>query len=314
MENTTQNRYIYAVTRHLPKEMRPTVEAELSAQLAQKPEAGLEEIIKEVGRPEDVALKYLGSERTSFISGVYYLMYKRVLMTVLPIVAAVLIVLAALGFLVLDVPTLPGLTHLGEFGAVTAAIGAIADIIGHLFFVFGIITIVFAVMDYKKVDLYSESTELPGLPAKEAKVSIFWSIFSIAFSVSATVVLLGFPQIIRGIFPGTGWILFFDVDVLRGLWLPIIAWTVIEIITEVFALLERTYTKRLAAVYIVGGVFQIFFAVTVFGNAAIINPEIVSLLHYHSPIAIDPNLPILAVVLCVIIFEALDAVWTAYKK
>jgi len=105
------------------------------------------------------------------------------------------------------------------------------------------------------------------------KFSILEPIKGIAFAVIATVIFLGFPQVITYVFQGETYVRFiptFDVDVIRGLWLPVILWCLIRIGIEIAGLIERRYTKRLATITIIGNVLA-----TICGLIIFINPRIV---------------------------------------
>jgi len=286
-------------------------------------EQDIKNVLAELGTPEELALKYCGSEHKALISGTYFLVYKRVLSVVLPIVAAVLAILTPLGFFI-------G----GESAQTSIIIGAIdislplmmiATNIGALIQTFAAITIIFAVMEYKKVNLQgSDFYDLPEIPEARLKISPFWPIFGIVLSISLTALFLGFPQII-GASINFNWIPAFDTQIVRGLWLPILLWAILEIGVEIVKLIEGRYTMRLAVVAVISGILSAVCAVAIFGNNEIMNLQFfVQMEHYHmyfealgglfDNIIMRPNLVIMCIMLAIIFFETLDVVVKAFQS
>ena len=340
MENNLKNRYIYAVTRHLPAKIATDVEQELDSLITemvdertgdiprpigqqyppttQAPsEQVMKDVLAELGSPDELALKYYGGERKALISGVYYLMYKRVLRIALPILAVVLAVLTTINVvlgdeysrsLVLGFLNMTFTVHIVEIIVVT---------IGGVVQAFAAITIIFAVMDYMKVDLKDgDFFDLPQIPESRLKISPLGPIGNIVLSVSLTALLLGFPQVIR-LYQDFTWIPIFDTAAMRGLWLPILLWCVVEIGIEIYKLIEGQYTIRLSMVTIVTSALQVIFAIAVFGSSSILSTEFVSLMEglgvsywpniFYTVIA-RPNMVLLAIVLVALAIEVIDVV------
>ena len=162
------------------------------------------------------------------------------------------------------------------------------------------------------------------IPESKMKISPYEPIFGIILSISLTILFLGFPQVLRISWESI-WIPVFDTGVVRGLWLPILLWAILEIAAEVMKLVERQYTMRLASVIVIISVLQVVFAVVVFGNSNILNPEFIS--HMESintnsgaigsifnAMIMRPNLVIMAVLLIVLFFETLDVVVKAFRS
>ncbi len=95
MQNKYIKRYIYAVTYHLPAKIREDVEKELDGLIFdmlerrcgdnEPSEADVKAVLSELGTPEQLASKYNGDDSLSLISGMYFLVYKRVLSIVIPL-------------------------------------------------------------------------------------------------------------------------------------------------------------------------------------------------------------------------------------
>jgi len=335
MENNLKNRYIYAVTRHLPTKIQADVEKELESLITEMAEERsgnnipseqtIKDVLADLGSPEEMALKYYGSERTALISGIYFLMYKRVLLIVLPIVAAVLACLTIINFVVGDEPTVYIPIIIGNVNIVGLSFVSqlIASVVGGLVQAFAVITGIFAVLDYMKVDLKGDdSTDLPEVPEARLKISPFWPIFEISLSVSLTALFLVFPHVMS-IRLESEWITVFNIPVIRGLWFPFMIWAVLEIISEIVKLVDGRYTMRLAVVSIITGILCAVCAIVVFGNDAIINPAIINLLGEVGYgfealggifITARPNIVIMTISLIVIFFETLDDVVKAFQS
>lgn len=337
MENSTKDRYIYAVVRHLPTKMKKDVEMELDSLITemlnerQGDETNIQDVLKELGRPEELALKYYGSERKALISGVYYLMYKRVLNLVLPIVAIALAIITTIGLLVGDYHALiPNLFVFGgafEFTAINFVSQVIGATVGAVVQAFAIITVVFAVMEHFNVDLKEGGIveNLPEIPEEKHTISPIWPFVGIIVSITLTALFLGFPQIAGILFEGE-WIPALNIGVVRGMWFPIIAWAVFEIIVELVKMVEGRYTMRLAGVSVICGILCAVCAVAVFGRVDIVSPDFLYAVESMATNPIFDGIPdfvptvisrpqniILSVMLVVIAIETIDIVVTAFQ-
>ena len=291
MGNNLKERYIYAVTRHLPVKAQADVAKELDGLISEMleerqanrlpSENDIKDVLAELGEPEELALKYCGDRRTALISGTYFLMYKHVLRIVLPIVVAAIIGLGIIGQIL-------GMGNLGTgdlnvlFFSMTVGAGSILQIFTNAIsagvHAFAVITIIFAVLDYKKADWRDGGdmlSTLPEIPDEKMKTSPGESIIGIIMSIAVVVVLLGYPHIIAARVDGA-WLPVADIAALRGLWLPIILWAIFGIGAEIVQLLEGRYTMRLAMVTLVSNSVIAICAIVIFGSGNIINPEFVS--------------------------------------
>ena len=282
MKHELIDRYIYAVTRHLPPKLRADVEKELASLIADMLEARCGEVLPtekdirvvltELGAPEELAAKYSGDEGKALISGSYFLIYKLVLKIVLPI-AAVGIAFAGVLSLFAEGPQtqnpymLIGKTIAGMFGG---AIGGTLQ-------AFAIITFIFAVFEWKKVRLGNGDflASLPQVPKPNLRIKPYEPVIGMAWSVLAAVVFLGFPQVAGAWLEGAGWIPVFDTQVLRSFWLPIVLWAVLGIAKEIVKLIDGSYTPRVAIVTTGANLLIAAGAVMVFRQSQIMNPAFV---------------------------------------
>jgi hypothetical protein len=263
-------------------------------------------------------------EQKALISGVYFIMYKRVLRTVLPIVAVVLSVLSTIGFLISsDEPSFHLVIGFTVATYVAHIVGIIATTIGGVIQAFAIITIIFAILEYKKVNLNENGIEaLPEVSESKSTISASDAGFGIVFSIAITTLLLGFPQIISGRFDGE-WVPIFDVQVIRSLWFPILLWAVIEIVMEIMKLVEGRYTMRLAAIALVTAFLQVVCIIAVFGDGSIVNPDFMYHINnmgypfeFEAAFGIiniaQPRVIAMAVMFIILFFETLDVVVKAF--
>jgi len=275
VKNDLKERYIYAVTRHLPTRQQADVARELGGLINEMLDersgnspADIKDVLEELGPPEELALKYCGEQRTSLISGAYYLMYMQVLRTVLPIVAGIAALISLVSYIIDSVA--------GGFSFPNIFAGGFA-VFGSVFQTFAIITIIFAIMEHfkTKINVVNMLDSLPDIPEGKARISIGETVFDIVFTIAWVVVLLGFPQLFSARADGQ-WIPVFDLDTLRGLWLPIVLWAAFSVMAELVKLIEGRYTMRLAMVTLVANVIIAMGAIAIFGNSNLVNPDFIT--------------------------------------
>lgn len=285
MNNELIKRYIYAVTCNLSEKTRPEVEKELENMIAELLEArcgdaeptedDIRAVLTELGSPEELAVKYSGDENKALISGIYLLWFKKIIKIVLPIAAA------ATAFAILlsgftgwhpadEMYGTPGLADLIVDAVVSAASAAIQ--------VFMYVLIIFIILEHKKVNFRGEDflNKLPPVPVKQAQIKIHDPIINILWHIAAAVLLLGFPNLIGAYADGTGWIPAFDANYIRTFGYLVLLWMAFGIAREIFKLIERRYSKKLALVTIVANVLTGITAMLFFSSSRIMNPEFVT--------------------------------------
>ena len=149
-------------------------------------------------------------------------------------------------------------------------------------------------------------------PKKDQKFSFIEPIVGIIFAVVCTVIFLWFSQIITVVFVGGRLIPTFDADVISSLWLPVILWGLLHITVDVFYLVERRYTKRLALIAVIGKVLTLICACIIFIPYRIVFWEYIDFINtYYANIAewfgnilIRPNLIILFVLIIIAVLES----------
>ena len=122
-------------------------------------------------------------------------------------------------------------------------------------------------------DRNTENEPIP--PRAKAEIHVWESIFSIGGCVLFAAWALGlwhwFDRV--GITNYHEWMSVLDIAVMRSQWLSVVFATGLCICGEIFAIIERRYTPRLAAaIAVVNSIAGLFF-VSIFGRGDVINPE-----------------------------------------
>ena len=167
-----------------------------------------------------------------------------------------------------------------------------------------------------------EVSKSPQTAEKKMKFSYFEPVAGIIFAIVATVIFLGFPQIIAVVFVSGPLIPTFDSEVIRSLWIPIILWMVFRIFVEVFYLVERRYTKRLAIVTMIGNTLAFICTLIIFIPYKIVNVEYIDWIHtYFANIAVwfgeilaKPNIVIIVIMLVGLILDSITVIRKGFKK
>ena len=276
-------RYIYAVTRGLAPTIRPDVEKELDGLIADMldqrsaesapAEADIRAVLAELGDPDELAAKYNADGQGALISGRHFVVYRRLLRIVLPIGAAASALAAMVSFIQDSTAAAPS-----DWSVSSAVSQVVAAAVGGAIEAFAVITIVFALIERRQTGASGRDflANLPSVPTAAARIKPSGPIISMMLWIVLAIVFLGFPQIIGAWGDGTGYIPVFTTAVLRGLWLPIIAWAVLGIAKDAVRLLEEAYTVRVALVTLVANVLIVGCTAVVFLHPGIMNPDFIA--------------------------------------
>ena len=287
MNNDLIKRYIYAVISYFPAKEQPDVEKEIENMIAEMLEArcgdspqkdeDIRAVLTELGRPEELAVKYIGEENKALLSGIYFLWFKKVVKIVTPIAAA------AVGFAILlsSIIEWQPSQAVYEFIPVLAAeiiSGAFSAAIQTVFWV----GIIFVIFEHRKVPFDNSDylgsdflTKLRPVPSKQAQIKLHEPIIDIFWNISAAVLFLGFPHLIGGYWENTGWIPAFNETYIRKYWFLVILWVACGIGQEIIKMLERRYSKRVAVATVISNVVSGVAVTIFFANDRIMNPNFV---------------------------------------
>ena len=288
--NEMIERYVYDVTRRLPKAQRDDIDQELRTLIedmlsgrtggASPSKEDVEAVLIELGRPRELAAKYRGTKR-HLIGPEYFDTYWLI----------VRIVMAATTFgitvaLVVGLVMTPPVNAWETIGTYFAAVimGAVQA--------FAWVTLAFALIErfVKKSEIKKIGSEmkgewkpldLPEVPKAKARIRPGEPIAGIVFSVIVIVLLNLFYDKI-GIYiltETTTMVPIFNIDVFRSM-LPLIDIILaLSIVKEVFRLISGKHTLKLAAGVTLVNVAIITLTITVFLPPAIWNGDMITSLN-----------------------------------
>jgi len=172
----------------------------------------------------------------------------------------------------------------------------------------------------------AELSETPREPKKKIKFSYFEPVVGILIALVASIIFYFFPQIIAIVFVSGPVIPTFDINVINGpdsnLWIPILLWAVLRIGVEIVYLIERSYTKRLAIITMIGNTLAFICTLYVFLPFTIMNPEHVEWVrtHYSSisvwfgEILARANLVVIAIMLISLLLDSITVIKKGFKS
>lgn len=205
MEKDLIEKYLYDVVRRLPEKQREDIEQELRSLIEDMIEARMEEngenreecvreVLNELGNPAKLARSYRG-ENAYLIGGEYYDSYCFVLKLVLVCAGVGILISALISSIVQIVQAQMPMEKIW-----LENIASIGNIPMVLIQIFGIITLIYAVMERKRVKMASVETawtleKLPEIPYKKAVISRGDSVVELVFNVLFFVLFLFAPQL-----------------------------------------------------------------------------------------------------------------------
>ena len=220
-DNDLIERYLYAITRHLPSAQRSDVAEELRTLISDMldercgslpPTAkDVRVVLTELGTPGEMVRKYTSGEGECLIGQPYYAQYLYVLKIVLACVAGGMLVAGALS-----------LATGAEGSLLGGVLEGIGSLIGALLFAFAIVTLLFAFFSRRGIEVETMGSldDLPPVPRETRSSTRGDAVAGIVSSIVGAVVFLLFPDV----------------------------WTFVCVAGESFKLVEGRYTKRVLAV------------------------------------------------------------------
>lgn len=239
-------RYIYAVTRRMPKKMKKDVALELQTLIYDMLEERCKEmtptekdvkvVLTELGTPEELYEQYDNDSKKCLIGQPYYSTYKFVIKIVLICTALGMTIASLLGAGV-------AVEHIRWYEVLLDWMAALGSA---FIFAFAFVTGLFAFFYHKEIpiDTYTGLESLPPVPTKKEGISKAECVGGIVLSVLFVVIFLVCPQIICGITKDGRMIPVFDTAVVRSTWFVIILFGIIGVVMEVIKLMDRKYTRR----------------------------------------------------------------------
>ncbi len=265
--NELISRYVYAVTRLLPKKSREEVGKEIEGNIYEMLEARCGEItpteqdirvvLAELGTPAQLAQKYDTDSVGHLIGGEYYFKYKIVLKIVL-IAAVIGSALAFVMGMIFD-------RDQSVFEYVTEWLFSAAP--GMIMSAFAVITFVFAILERRKVNIDDKLDNLPSIPEKQEKIKTADCIVDICFAIFFTVLILLFGDVVPIIanISEEGMdiksIPLFNVEAAQAAWIPLILWTVMTVTRNIIRIVEG---RRNMTVFVTGLVTSVVSVICAF--------------------------------------------------
>lgn len=236
-------RYVYAVTKRLPRKQREDVAQELRGlvddMLAERcggvtpSEKDVRVVLTELGTPQELYAKYDENAEKCLIGQPYYSTYKFVLKIVL-ISAAVGMTFSSWILQMLEPQ--PWIGMLGNWFTM---------VYNSLLAAFAIVTLLFAFFYHKGIRITEPFNfdDLPPVPKKSQEISKWESIAGIVFCMIFVVLFLFTPQVFSVILEGVV-ICLFEIETVKQTWFIIVAFAACGIIRESVQLMEGRYNKK----------------------------------------------------------------------
>lgn len=274
MKHDLIERYIYAVTKQLPKKQREDVAQELRGLIDDMlnercgeitpTEKDIRIVLTELGTPQELSAQYDEDAKKCLIGHPYYSTYKFVLKIVL-FAAAVGITIANLMLQLVEPQE--------WFSAIT---GWLEMLYNTLLATFAIVTLLFAFFYRKGVQITEPFNfdKLPSVPKRTKELSKRECIAGMVFIVIFVVVFLAVPQIMGFHIDRNGLrIPMFSVSALRETWYIIILFAICGMIRESVKLLEGRYNKPVLIVATVTNAISAILSIWWLTGFNLIHPE-----------------------------------------
>jgi hypothetical protein len=318
------DRYIYAVTKRLPEDMRNSVTEELKANIMDMlPENAkdeeIEKVLYELGHPRTLANNYRGKERY-LISPLYFDDYINVLKIV-----GIIVLIVTLVFGTIDASlNYEATTILGAIAEITAKI--IAAVISGLFTAFAWVTIIFAIIDYhtkttEKTDW--KLVDLPDLPKENsAKISrtgtIIEMILGVTFSVIFISILLNYLDVIAIYENGVIVTHIFNTDVAQSFIPFFIVSLIVLVVVSLAKLYYKSWNVHLAIMYTAYQILSVVILILFVNHSMLIQPQVFEVIssyleHTTAEVITGFNKGMIAFSVVITILVTIDLISIWYK-
>lgn len=334
MKNDLIERYIYAVTKRLPKKMQEDVSQELRTLIDDMllercgeitpDEKDIRIVLTELGTPNELYEKYSPETDKCLIGSPYYSTYKYVLKIVM--------LCAGLGLLLSTLLS----TFIDFFEAGTSnATDFFVSFFKELFITvpsglvwgFAFVTILFAIFYHKGVKLDSDNLDnLPPVPKAKQNISKAECIVGIVFSTVFLCIFLFAPQILCVITTNDAGITtvtsIFNADVIQSLWYFVVLFSFAGIVREIIKLIESRYNKKVMITTIAVNCISAVSTVLFLTRDNIINPEFTANIStlfdstdmWITQIFANFNVFLLVVILFALVLDTAEAIYKTFKK
>jgi len=273
-------RYIYAVTKRLPRKQREDVAQELRGLIDDlltercgtltPGERDVRVVLTELGTPQELYEKYDENGQTCLIGQPHYSTYAVVVKIVLACTALGMTI--ACGVLQMVEPRV-------WYGAVARWLCMLWQ---SLVYAYAVVTALFAVFYRKGVRLGEPFNfdDLPPVPKKSQQISLWEPLVGMALCVVFGVVFLAAPAVLGVVRGDSGeWIPIFNVAGIRAHWYILALFMALGIAGESVKLMERRYSRKVMWVTVGTNLISGVLAVWWLSGDQLYNPAFVARLH-----------------------------------
>ncbi len=289
------NRYVYQVSKHLANNTKKDIEQELKTLISDMLEErthgntpskeDIDTILLELGNPMELANKYRDKSRY-LISPTIFPVWQLILKIVLGAVLLGIAISSVIGLLSTD--QVIWYEYIGD---------TIVTLFGGVFMAFAWVTLIFAIIDWKGVNIKELTPEwdiasLPPASTHEVSIPIWEPIVEIVFTVLIMLIFLLSPEILGAysIHDGVTIIPIFDLDVLKDV-LPLILLCLgIGLLKSIWELVDGTYSTKYGVFTLVTNIIEIILTVIIFKAFSIWNPDFIDQVNSLFKLNADANL------------------------
>lgn len=311
------NRYIYAVTKELPKKLKNEIASELKTLMvdmmdgmdhALSEEEKNHKVVEELGNPKELANRYRGRER--YLIGPNY--FDKYFFIMKIVVLSIFI----------GISVASGLGVVFSIGTITEMMGGyISTLFSATLQGAAWVTGIFVLLEYNEIYIETgmeeevwEPSQLPELPEKKALISRAESVFAIMIATIALTLFSFLPEIIGIYYKVAGELNFiplFNIDGLYPFKVIIFMVFTTNILIELIKIIKGRWTMKIAIIITVLNVISAVLFINVIYNMNIWNREIMQKLEQYIQIPFERL--ILLTTAVIIIITALESVSALYK-
>jgi len=314
------DRYIYAVTKKLPRKLKNEIGSELKVLIddmmdgmdnALSEEEKVDKVLRELGNPQELASRYRGKER--YLIGPNY--FDKYLFVMKTVVLSIFIgISVAWGF--------------GSIFSIESIAGMIGDYIGTLLSATlqgaTWVTGIFALLEYNEISVETgmkqkawDPSQLPELPDKKAIISRGESIFAIMIATIILTLFFFLPEII-GIYykagDGLNFIPLLNLEGLARFKVIIFLVFTTNILIELIKIIKGRWTMKIAIITTLLNVISATLSINVIYKIDIWNSEIVQKIEQYTPVSFERIILITtAAIIIITIGESVSALYKGIK-
>lgn len=285
MKNNLIERYIYAVTRHMPEKEAADVSKELDELITtmlterandyESEDQKVRKVLTELGDPEKLAREYSGKANDVLIGQPHYSLYLKVL----KIVLIAVVIGVSVGAIVNAISNGPAAGSAEANPWISWELNALAEWTASLFSSlmagFAWVTLIFAFLYHKGVKLDTELADLddlPEVPSERARIGRGEIIGDVIFATIFAIIFIVLPNVnIPILWMSSEPFPLFNPEVLIGVRPLLIASLVAVVLEAVLKFMDGRYTYRVFAAIVLTNLVSVITTLTWLGNPQALN-------------------------------------------